>query len=422
MGWLSPAEEGIGRAPERPGLQWEQAGSVWGGGRPKTTAGPAERDRRSGAGEWRETGKLSSATGAAGLKRGGGGGGAGGGTEEGGRDPAGPSDAAGTPAVREGWEHISDALAQWSLTTGPGGDQKEVPSGGAELAAGRTPGEEGDGGSRWKGSGAKPIVRPAKFDGTTDLGDYLNHFDLCIRVNKWSLVDAGMYLGLSLAGQARRLLTGSALTTAEGYRRLRKALVSRYEPQEQEETYKALLRTRERKEGEGLQGLQEELKKYTRLAYPDATAKTIDSLTLDRFLAAVDEKLRQLVYMTQPKDLQEAVMTAVRIEAYWGNNSGGKGRVRAAEASVTEHLKASRDRMDKLSATMEQIQKLMAQGATEGATAKRRPGGRAGCFECGKEGHFKRECPQFLARVKETAPAVPSAAAVASPTPAATGN
>ena len=69
-----------------------------------------------------------------------------------------------------------------------------------------------------------------------------------MKVNGWSPAEAGMFLGLSLAGPARRLLAGIKPATEKGYRQLREALELRFEPPNQ--TYKALLRTRGRKEGE----------------------------------------------------------------------------------------------------------------------------------------------------------------------------
>ena len=173
----------------------------------------------------------------------------------------------------------------------------------------------------YPGTRGKPVSKPTKYDGSTDLTDYLNHFDLCIKLNGWGPEEAGMFLGLSLAGPARRLLTGRKPATKEGYEELRKALIERFEPTNQEETYKAFLRTRQRKENEGLQALQEELMKYTRLAYPEADAKTTDTLVLDRFLMCLDPRLRQWVYQSSPKNLQAAVMTAVGAEAYLKNDA-----------------------------------------------------------------------------------------------------
>ena len=136
-------------------------------------------------------------------------------------------------------------------------------------------------------------------------------------MNEWDEAAAGTYLGLSLDGPALKLLEGKRVTTAAGYTALREALVSHYEPTNQTHTYKALLRTRQRKPGESLQTLQLELSKIMRMAYPEADAKTIDALVLDRFLSILgDGRLRMWVYQSKPANCHDAVMTALGAEAY----------------------------------------------------------------------------------------------------------
>ena len=267
---------------------------------------------------------------------------------------------------------------------------------------GRAPGAGGD--REWRRPGLKPVSKPTRFDGTGDLVDYFNHFDLCVKINRWSDKEAGMFLGLSLDGQARRLLSGIQPATAEGYRKLREALLLRYEPPNQKETYKALLRTRVRKPGESMQALQQELMKYTRLAYPEAEAKTVDALVLDRFLTALgDGRLKQWVYQSQPADLQAAVMTAIGAEAYLQSDADDKQRVRSADATVTEQMKAQNDKMDKMTATLMAALDGLAKKAESTATPRKR---QTGCFHCQQEGHFKRECPLLVGqKVAEAATA-----------------
>ena len=43
-----------------------------------------------------------------------------------------------------------------------------------------------------------------------------NHFDLCVKINRWTPEVADVFLELSLLGQARRLLTGLKPANADG--------------------------------------------------------------------------------------------------------------------------------------------------------------------------------------------------------------
>ena len=247
----------------------------------------------------------------------------------------------------------------------------------ARPGAGESEEEEED--DRWTGAG--PVAKPGKFNGDQDLENYLGHFELCVRANGWSKVEAGVFLGLSLEGGALRQLKGINLALPGGYGRLKKALIRRYEPTNQEETYKALLNARERKPGESLQALEEELSKFTRLAYPDADAKTIDSLVLDRFLSSLrDPQLRQWVYQStasQPAmDLQMAIQTAVTAEAFLKTDADKRQRLRAADASVAEQLKTHNDQMkqngDQMRKMAEIIEKLTKQAESPAAGERRK--------------------------------------------------
>ena len=57
---------------------------------------------------------------------------------------------------------------------------------------------------------------PAKFDGNSPLTEYLAHFGLCRHVNGWDHMTAGLFLGLSLTGMARRLLSGIEPNSEKG--------------------------------------------------------------------------------------------------------------------------------------------------------------------------------------------------------------
>ena len=279
---------------------------------------------------------------------------------------------------------LAAALCDLEVGLDEGGDSGKVKGRRGDMPLDRAGGDQTD----------KPIIKPTKFDGTGDLSDYFCHFDLCVKANGWTEAESGMFLGLSLGGQARRLLTGLKPATAAGYRQLRTALMLRFEPPKQTETYKMLLRTRKRKEGEDMQALQEDLTKYTRMAYPEADAKTVDALVLDKFLLALgDNRLRQWVYQMQPADLQTAVMTAISAEAYLTADGDDRQKVRGADATVSEHIKSSVDRMDKIAAAVEGLSKKVDQGAGGGGAAPRRRPQNSACYFCLKEGHYKRDCP-----------------------------
>ena len=147
----------------------------------------------------------------------------------------------------------------------------------------------------------RPAVMPGTFDGEGNLDEFLAHFDLCVLANRWTDREAGLYLGICLDGVARRQLLGGNPVSEEGYKTLREALVTRFQPPNQTAKYKALLRTRIRKDKESLQHLSEEVSRLSRLAYPTADASTVDTMAKDRFLDALnDPTLKHWIYLSKP--------------------------------------------------------------------------------------------------------------------------
>ena len=185
---------------------------------------------------------------------------------------------------------------------------------------------------------AKPIFTPGKYDGTGHLTEYLAHFDLCRRANGWDMEQAGVFLGLSLMGVARRLLEAVEPAMEGGYLALRRALEDRFQPKNQGAMYKAILRAKERLPGECLQAHAEDIERYTRLAYPKADLMTIDVMAKDRFIESLrDTQLQYWIFQSKPETIRQAVQVALEAEACM-RPQGHPAKARVAGATMAEQL------------------------------------------------------------------------------------
>lgn len=49
------------------------------------------------------------------------------------------------------------------------------------------------------------FIKPATFDGCTNWSDFKSHFEVCVELNCWSVNEKGMYLAVSLRGNAHEV-------------------------------------------------------------------------------------------------------------------------------------------------------------------------------------------------------------------------
>ena len=351
----------------------------------------------------------------------------------------GAGECTGMPRPYEQWPGFSQPtpppiMQPWPQVAAP---QMPPPQAPTLPTVGSTPA------SQWMGShpqdfGAgdrvlKPVHAPDKYDGSGFLGEYLAHFDMCRRANGWSNAQAGLFLGLSLTGKARRLLTGRETASAEGYMHLRAALIARFQPANQSAMYKALLRAKERGKGDCLQSHAEDVERLTRLAYPNADVGTIDVMAKDRFIESLkDAQLQQWVHQGKAETLVEAVQSALHAEACLRPH-GKIETARAVNATVAEAMEAmredrKRDRAEgkaELEALRQAIAGQTHTGAGRTGRGVPRPTNRGPlrCWHCGEIGHIREKCSAWLALVSKAdqkgGPTTPSALPAPAPAPAA---
>ncbi|CAG2252737.1 unnamed protein product [Mytilus edulis] len=81
-------------------------------------------------------------------------------------------------------------------------------------------------------------IKPSKYDGTTPWMDYLAHFEMCALVNMWSEHQKGLYLAVSLIGQAQAVLGDLPKEKRQIFSDLVYALEERFAPSCQTELYR----------------------------------------------------------------------------------------------------------------------------------------------------------------------------------------
>jgi len=101
----------------------------------------------------------------------------------------------------------------------------------------------------------KNIVKPESYDGKGPWIDYKSQFDACSQKEK------GLYLAVSLRGQAQGVLGNLPLELRKDYKELVKSLEERFSPSNQTELYRTQLRERREKAIETLPELEQDVRR-----------------------------------------------------------------------------------------------------------------------------------------------------------------
>ncbi len=127
------------------------------------------------------------------------------------------------------------------------------------------------------------MAKAATYDGSGSWSDYMAHFETCAEINDWSYADKGLYLAVSLRGQAQGVF-GNLSERSKDYRSLVKALEERFAPPNQTELYRVQLRDRRQKASESLSELGQDIRRLTNMDYPSAPADLKETLAKEQVI------------------------------------------------------------------------------------------------------------------------------------------
>ena len=212
------------------------------------------------------------------------------------------------------------------------------------------------------GSKSKDVImKPATYDGSVAWMDYKAHFDACAELNGWTDQQKGLYLSVSLRGQAQGVF-GNLESGKHDYGDLVRALEERFAPPNQTELYRVQLRERRKKASESMAELGQDIRRLTNLAYPKAPSDVRETLAKEQFVdSLVNTEMRLKIKQVRPIDLNDAVRHAVELEAFYRAESrqAGQGFINSAVSSEQVDDKKLAEAFSSLNNRLDEMTKVM---------------------------------------------------------------
>ncbi|PJE78497.1 hypothetical protein CI610_02561 [invertebrate metagenome] len=257
-------------------------------------------------------------------------------------------------------------------------------------------------------------VKASTYDGTTPWRDYLSHFEACARINRWTEQEMGLYLAVSLRGQAQGILGDLPARKQEHYFSLITALEQRFAPPNQTELYRVQLLERRQRANETLPELGQAIRRLVNLTYPTVEVGVRETLAKQQFLESLaDSDMRIRIKQARPDNLTDAIHLAVELEAYkkaekHGNEGRSYLRTASTESTESTHsaeseksamesmLSSIQQKLEKMQTDISQLQavrKKQNRPAQQGQDAQNSTDRR--CYKCQEIGHLRRDCPQL---------------------------
>ena len=250
---------------------------------------------------------------------------------------------------------------------------------------------------------SSPHMKPQTYNGDEDWESYLNHFELCTELGRWSYQDRVLYLAASLRGNAQVYYMTLMPAERLSYQTLVVKLGLRFSNARQQPMWISRLEARVRRQNESIAELGDDLRRMSQRAYSSLNNEAKEMLALNQLYKSVSPELKYKCISKNCTSVTQAVSIIELYEAILGEDSA-KNLVRQATAEPDRNSQAkesfsySRDN-NNLQGILRQLQNCMEMLSrqcytqTSGDQGPRDRNSQRLCYICFSPRHLQRDCP-----------------------------
>jgi len=248
-------------------------------------------------------------------------------------------------------------------------------------------------------------LKPDTYDGSVSLNEFLIQFQLIARANRWTEEAKTAILISCLRGKARVVLESVSDLENLSYEELKSKLELRFGETHSLQNYYSQFTNRRQKFGEDIASLGSDLERLSQLAYPECSQIIRDKIACAQFVSALSDRfVSRTLQLEGITSLREAIVRAKTIKLIQesnfeqrrknvnfegrkenGNNNNFNGNFNRGARDCKKNFESN-------SKGNERKFKKNKFGESNNNGEKRIGNGKE-CWECGKEGHFRSECP-----------------------------
>ena len=129
-----------------------------------------------------------------------------------------------------------------------------------------------------------PHMKPQTYNGDEDWESYLNHFELCAKLGRWSYQDRVLYLASSLRGNAQVYYMTLMPAERSSYHTLVVKLGLRFSNARQQPMWISRLQARVRRQNESIAELGDDLRHMVYRAYSNSNNEAREMLALNQLI------------------------------------------------------------------------------------------------------------------------------------------